>query len=83
MEAAFHDACAISMCVMHCVSDLSSHRMAVRTLAFGHDANVNALVFTNVLAVSANQQSQTDAYPPHEIHWCTLHEHKVGQHVHV
>ena len=46
--------------VMHCVSDIASQGMAPGTL-IGHDVNVNIPVLTDIVAISADQQSQTDA----------------------
>ena len=81
LEAAFDDACAIAACVVSCVSDLASQGMAPGTLVFGRDMSVNVPVLTDIVAVSANQQLQTDARLLLVNQWCTLHEHKVGQQV--
>ena len=81
LEAAFDDACAIATRVMHCVSDIASQGMAPGMLVFGHDVNINISVLTDIVAVSAYQQSQTDPHPLCKNQQRTHHECKVGHQV--
>ena len=83
LEAALDDACAIALCVMHCVSDIVLQGMAPGTLVFGCDVNVNLPVLTDIVAVSTNQQLQTDAGLLRKNQQRTCHECEVGQQVHV
>ena len=82
LDAAFDDACAVTTCVMRCVSDIASQGNAPGTLAFGRNVNVNVPVLTDVTAISANHQSQKDVRLMHENQWSTHHECAVGQQVH-
>ena len=54
LEAAFHDACAIAMRVMHCVSNIASQGMAPGTSMFGRNVLINIPVLTDVVAISVN-----------------------------
>ena len=82
LEAAFDDACAIAMHVLHCVSNNALLGMAPGTLVFRHDMNVNILVLTDTVAISADQQLQTGAHLLRENQQHTHYEYEVGQQVH-
>ena len=71
------------MHIVCCVSDIALQGMACGTLAFGCTMNVNVPAVTVNVAISTNQQSQTDAHPSHENQHHTHNEHEVGQQVHV
>ena len=83
LESAFNDACAIAACVMHCVSDISLQGNAPGMVAFGQDMNINIPVPTDIVAVSANRQLQTDTRLMRENQRRTLHKCEVGQQVQV
>ena len=81
LEAALDNACAIATRVMHCVSDISSQGNAPGAVVFGRDMNVNVPILMDIVAISADQQLQTDTKLMHENQCCVLHECAVGQQV--
>ena len=81
LESAFNDACVIATCVMHCVSDISSQGNAPGAVVFGRDMNANVPILMDIVAISADQQLQTDTKLMHENQCCVLHECAVGQQV--
>ena len=83
LEAAFDDACAVATSVVHCVSNIASQGNTPGMLVFGCNVNINIPVLKDVVAISANQQSQTDACLLHKNQQCTHYECKVEQQVHV
>ena len=81
LEAAFNDACAVNTRVVHSVSNMALKGIAPGTSVFERNVKVDVPVLTEILAVSANQQLQTDARPMCENQQCTNHEHNIGQQV--
>ena len=66
---------------MRCVSNISLQGNAPGTVVFGRDMNINIPVLVDIVAISANQQLQTDARLMRENHCRMLHEYEVGQQV--
>ena len=83
LEAAADDACAIATRVMRCVSNTSLQGMAPGALVFGRDMNVNIPFITDIVAISANRQLQTDVRLHRENTKRIRHDYAVGERVYV